>query len=108
LKRAGLSLRLLEQKWRNQLVYAHPLFEYKLRLEPGDTVDDFDPRGASIEELARALRSPSARVRMRAIITLSARGNIDLNTLLFISSMRADDGAYAYEAGKVYFPAREF
>lgn len=100
--KANLDLRLI-QEWRaNQLRHLWPLFENKHDLAPSDVVGDFDPRSASIQEIENALRSPSARVRMRAIMALCARGDASANTLLFVASLRADPGNWDYEFGKVY------
>jgi hypothetical protein len=102
LPKTGLDVRLLNPHFPNQNFYMGPLFEYNLDISQADSTGDFAPQNASIDELEQALKSPSARVRMRAIITLSARGNISPKTILYIASMQHDKGEWDYEFGKTY------
>jgi hypothetical protein len=100
--KAGLDVRLIQEWRRNQLRYLWPLLEQKHDLKPSDAAGDFDPRTASVQEIESALRSSSARVRMRAMIALCAKGDVNANTLLFVASLQADPGEWDYEFGKVY------
>jgi hypothetical protein len=68
--------------------------------------EEFDPHDITLATVVAALKSTSARVRMRAIITLSIKGNLSANDLISASLMKNDTGDYDYLVGQTYGPSR--